>query len=299
VIAQPVWTSDSEPWVDLSLRVLRLDADSGLLHYRLGPDQKKSVIPLSDGEPALKGGQVVRADQGGDVLAVLVRGGSVPGLYFISAPVAMVIGVFRAGDQGGPATFALSRDGRRFGVPSQLSDLEVREVSGPDTAVFVTPREEVAIHFASLGRSCLLVREAEDASRVVRDRCLIRWDRGRLEVEREDVYRTFARLGGSLAQSRSLSPESEGIRGMSRRFVQILEHGRLRILIDRYNHFVVCDSRGNLVCIFYVVRDEAAAVLVDGSWWGSRRLIGRDVARGAAERFARTLVEAERGSERV
>ena len=84
VMAQPVWTSDSEPWVDLSLRVLRLDADSGLLHFRLGPDLKKSVMPLSDGEPALKGGQIVRADRGGDVLAVLVRGGAVPGLYFIS-----------------------------------------------------------------------------------------------------------------------------------------------------------------------------------------------------------------------
>src|SRR5262249_29493167 len=125
-----------------------------------------------------------------------------------------------------------------------------------------------------------------------------RWDRGRLEVEREQVYSAFSRLGGSVAQSRSLPPASEEVRESMRRFVQILEHGRLRILIDRYNHFVVFDSHGNLVCIFYVVRNEAAALLVDGTWWGSRRLIGRDTARGAAERFARTLIEAERAPER-
>ena len=52
---------------------------------------------------------------------------------------------------------------------------------------------------------------------------------------------------------------------------------------------MVFDSRGNLVCIFYVVRDEVAALLVDGTWWGSRRLIGRDAVPGAAERFARAL----------
>ena len=136
-------------------------------------------------------------------------------------------------------------------------------------------------------------------SHAVRDRCLIRWDRGRLEVERDQVYSAFSRLGGMLAQSRSLAPTGEGIASISRRFVQGLEYGTLRILIDRYNHFVVFDSRGNLVCIFYVVRDEAAALLVDGTWWGSRRLIGRDAAPGAAERFARALIEAEGAKERA
>ena len=134
----------------------------------------------------------------------------------------------------------------------------------------------------------------------VRDRCLIRWDRGRLEVEREQVYSTFSRLGGMLAQSRSLPPgRRRRSTSTSRRFVQVIEHGTLRILIDRYNHIVVFDSRGNLVCIFYVIRDEAAALLVDGTWWGSRRLIGRDAAPGAAERFARALLEAEGATERA
>ncbi len=291
--AQPVWSSASDPWIDLSVRVLRLDSESGLLHFRLIPGSRKTVLPLSDGEPALKGGQIVRADRGGDVLAVLVRGAARPGLYFISSSSCAVVGVFPLGDRGVARTFALSRDGRRFAVLSGNRDLEVREVSGQHSSVFVAPKEEVAIHFASLGRSCMLVREVDEESRHVRDRCLIRWDRGRLEVERHEVYAVFSRLGGVLCQSRSLRPGDQDSSGSQRRFVQIIEEGRLRILIDRYNHFVVFDSRGNLVCVFYVIRDEAAALLVDGTYWGSRRLVGRDVVPGAAERIGRALLEAE------
>jgi hypothetical protein len=222
----------------------------------------------------------------------------VPGLYFISASSATVIGILHPDDKGGLSTFALSRDGRRFAFLAGGNDLEVRDVSGLETPLFVAPKEVVAIHFALLGRSCLLVHEVEEESRSIRGRCLIRWDRGRLEIERDQVEQALARLGGMLAQSRSLSPSSEGVRGSSRRFVQVIEHGTLRILIDRYNHVVVFDAGGNLVCIFYVVRDEIAALLVDGTWWGSRRLIARDAAPGAAERIARALAEAEGSLER-
>lgn len=291
--AQPVWTSASEPWLDLSMRFLRLDSDSGLLHIRLGPDLKKSILPLSDGAPALKGGQIVRADRGGDVLGVLVRDGAVPGLYFISMSSCAVIGVYPLGDRGSARTFALARDGERFAVLGGKRDLEVREVTGQQTAVFVAPKEEIAIHFASLGRSCMLVREVDVKSRHVIDRCLLRWDRGRLEVERHQVYAVFSRLGGVLSQSRSLRPGDQDAAGTQRRFVQIIEEGKLRILIDRYNHFVVFDSGGNLVCVFYVIGDEAAALLVDGTCWGSRRLIGREAIPGAAERIGRALLEAE------
>ena len=61
---------------------------------------------------------------------------------------------------------------------------------------------------------------------------------------------------------------------------------------------MVFDSRGNLICIFYVIRDEAAALLVDGTYWGSRRLIGREAVPGAAERIGRALLEAEGVPER-
>ena len=101
----------------------------------------------------------MRAKRGGDVLAVLVRGCAAPGLYFISTSSYTVIAIAQQGRQLASGAFALAHDGRRFAVLSGTGDLEVREVSGDQTAVFVTPREEVRAHFLSLGRSCLLVRK--------------------------------------------------------------------------------------------------------------------------------------------
>jgi hypothetical protein len=294
VIPPAVCTAVSEPSVVLNDRVLRLDRDSGLLHFRPSRDLQKSVMPLSDGQPALKGGQIVRARRGGDVLAVLVRGAAADGLYFISIWDCAVIGNFPCGQLSHSQTFALARDGRRFALVSAKGELEVREVSGSQTAVFVARREAVATHFGSLGRSCLLVREVDEESHHVRDRCLIRWDRGRIEVERHEAFSVFSRLGGVLAQSRSLRRGDREIEATTQmRFHGVIEGAPLRILIDPYNHFVVFDGRGNLVCILYAIGDEVAALLVDGTYWGSRRLIGREVIPGASERIGRALLEAE------
>jgi hypothetical protein len=259
----------------------------------MGADAKRAVLPIADGQPSLKGGQVLRTDQGGDVLAVMVRGVAVPGLYFFSTSSCRLLGIHPLGERSTSRTFALSRDGRYFAVRSGARDLEVRAVLSGQTSIFVVPKEEVAIHFASLGRSCLLVREVDEASRHVRDRCLFHWESGRLEVEYHQAYAAFSRLGGVLMQSRSLRSSAEDARSSQKRFVQIIEEGTLRILIDRYNHFVVFDSSGKLSCIFYVIRDEAAVLLADGTYWGSRRLIGRDASPGAAERIGRALLEAE------
>jgi hypothetical protein len=294
VMAQPGWTWDSDTSAEPGDHVVALDGNSGLVRFELGPNQlENSVMPLADGQPALKGGQIVRSRRGGDVLAVLVRGGAVPGLYFISTARCAVIGVFGQGRRLASGSFALSRDGRRFAVLSASGDLEVRDVPGDQTAVFVTPREEVATHFLSLGKSCLLVREVDEANRRVHDRCLIRWDRARLEVERDEVFTVFSRLGGVLTQSRSLRRGDSEANRYQLRFVGVIEEGRLRILIDRYNHIVVFDARGDLVCIFYVIGDYAAALLVDGTYWGSYRLIGREALPGAAERIGWALLEAE------
>ena len=163
VMAQAIWTSDSEPWVDLSLRVLRLDADSGLLALPAGPDLKKSVMPLSDGQPALKGGQIVRADRGGDVLAVLVRGGRRAGaLLHLDIETATVIGIFPCGSEGGPRTFALSRDGRRFAVLSAQVRARGARGVGPGDAGFrgAKGRGRDPLCARWDGRVCL-IREAD------------------------------------------------------------------------------------------------------------------------------------------
>jgi hypothetical protein len=47
--------------------------------------------------------------------------------------------------------------------------------------------------------------------------------------------------------------------------------------------------------MFYVSRNEVAAWLPDGTYWGSRRLIGCEPPADAAGRIAATLRGAQRG----
>jgi len=292
-IAKQMGTSASEPGFGRGCRVLRLDPNSGALHYQHGSDDEKSLTPLSDGSPALKGGHLLRADQGGDVLAVLVAGANVPGLYFISVSRAVVIGIFTPGDNSVMKTFALSRDGRMFARLLGNRQLEIRDVPGDRPPVLVTAKEEVRIRFAALGTSCLLVREADDDERGERARCLIRWDQGRLDVVRHELYAVFAQLGGIVAHATSIPPSKLGLRYHPLRFIQMIEHGGLLILIDRYNHLVVLSGNGVLVCTLFVSGNEVAAWMPDGTCWGSRRLIGGESRPGAAERIAAALLSAE------
>jgi hypothetical protein len=194
-----------------------------------------------------------------------------------------------------PGALALSRDGMKFARRLGDRQVEVRDVPGDRPPVFVTPEEDAWIHFGSLGRSCLLVREYElGGPRRPQSFCLIRWDRAQLEIIHEDAPSIFQRLGGVLAESRSIPVGKTTLGYDPLRFVQIIEHGGLRILIDRYNHLAVQNRGGELVCMFYVARDEVAAWMPDGTSLGPRRLIGGSPMPGAPERLAATLRSAER-----
>jgi hypothetical protein len=277
------------------------DSASGTLRHRSGSADVTLLTPLSDGRPALKGGRIVFDRQAGDVLAILVEGAVMPGLYFISLTGATVLGVLPLHEPLTAKVFALSRDGHRFAYFPDAHQLEVRDVAGVRPPVLVTSQEDVWVHFTTLGRSCLLVREFElTGPRRVKSSCLIRWDQTRLEVAYHDPEMLLARLGGVIAESRSLPPRDLGLPpGWTPiRFVQVLEHSPLVILIDRYNHIAVCRENTELVCMFYVNRGQVAAWLPDGICWGSRRLIGGEPSPGAAERIAAALRSAERG-ERV
>jgi hypothetical protein len=75
----------------------------------------------------------------------------------------------------------------------------------------------------------------------------------------------------------------------------MIEHGGMRILIDRYNHLAVLGRGGELACMMFVSRHEFAAWLPDGTMFGLRRLLGCEPMRGASERIAAALLRAERG----
>ena len=255
--------------------------------------RSRSLTPQVDGSPALKGGTLVRVVEGGDVLAVLAARVALPGLYFISLCARTVLGTFRLSDRPGGKPFALSRDGERFARLLEDRRLEVRDVPGDRPPILVTPRENLWIHFATLGRSCLLVREFDLLGpRRALSTCLIRWDRGLLEVIFDEASALLDQLGGTLASSRSVATGNQGHGYDHTRFVQIIEHGALRILIDRYNHLVVSSTGGELLCMFFVSGREFAAWLPDGTMWGSRRLVGGEPAPGASERIAAVMARA-------
>jgi hypothetical protein len=202
-------------------------------------------------------------------------------------------------DGMGTHALALSRDGRRFARLIDDRRLEVRDVPGSHPPILVTPAEEVWVHFASLGRSCLFVREfALAGPRLARHSCLIRWDKGWLDIALDQPETRLAELGGTVAVSRSLSPQMLGQGHDPNRFVQFIEHQGARILIDRYNQVAVLGPNGKLACMFYMSGNEVAAWLPDGTRYGPRRLIGGDRTPGARERIAAVLERALSGGDR-
>jgi hypothetical protein len=290
----PVWTNSADFGLDLTCRGLMLDSTTGTLHINKQFESPEQLLtPLVDGRPALKGGAIVRALQGGGVVAINVSGADASGLYFLSVSQMIVLGTIPLLERRGTSNLALARDGRRFARLGEDERLEVRDVPGDHPPLLVAPRESLWIHFATLGRSCLLVREFDlGGPRHARSSCLIRWDQGRLDVAFHEASMWQERLGGTVAVSRSVPTGNKGRGYDSDRFVQIVEHDGLRILIDRYNHIVVLGRGGELVCMFFVSGNEVSAWLPDGTLWGARRLISGESAPGASERIAAALVRA-------
>jgi hypothetical protein len=250
---------------------------------------------------------LVHAVQGGDVVALLVAGVADPMLYFLSASRGTVVGLFPLPAQPGGLRFAISRDGERFARPLDHSQssansgrLEVREVPGDQPPILVTPKENVWIHFATLGRSCLLIREFDlSGPRRSQISWMVRWDQDRLframHLDLGDSS-IMDQYGGTVAVSRSVPSGNHGQGYDPERFVQMIESRGLRILIDRYNHVVVLGRGGELICTMFVSFHEFAAWLPDGTVFGDRRLIGGEPTPGGGQRIAAALKRAEEGS---
>ncbi len=277
--------------------VVSLDARTGTLKYRQGSGVVRALTPLSDGRPALKGTQIAHLCQGGDILAMRARRAPAVDIMFLSLSRATVLGMLSLPENSlADNSFTLSRDGRRFARRINDQQVEVRDVPGDRPPVFVTVREEVWIHFASLGQSCLLVSEFDRTGpRRPQSMCLIRWDRGRLEVDHRAPAQTFQELGGVIAESRSFPRLKSDARYDQFRFQRVVEHATLRILIDQYNHLAVLDRDGELISMFYASGQEFAAWMPDGTRLGSSRLIGGELTPHAAEQLARVLWSAEQG----
>ncbi len=162
------------------------------------------MTPLADGKPSLKGGEIVRAFQGEQIVAIVVGEAVEPGLYFLNVRGATIAGMCPMKMRGGGCV-AFSRDGRRFARRREDGLVEVRDIPGNQPPVLVARRETPRIHFATLGRSCLLVREFDlDGPRRARRACLLRWDQGTARPA-VSIRRPAPRWNASAARSSFLA----------------------------------------------------------------------------------------------
>lgn len=292
-----VETNASEPWIDPTCVLVKLDAGTGTLTYHQRHAGPRSLTPTVDGHPALKGARITSTQQGGDVLAVQVESRSIQDVWFLSMVRGAVLGRFSY-ELEGPARgwFVLSRDGRRFARRVGEHLIEIRDVPGDRPPVLVVSRERSWHHSVSLGRSCLLLREFDQpGARRPHAQVLIRWGVGRLTVEGGDPTGKFAELGGGLAQARGFPGPGLSWRFDRTRFVGYIEHGKLRVLVDQYNHLAVLGGDDRVVAVFCMSGQEFAAWMPDGTCLGTSRLIGGEPTKDAAARIAAALRDAERG----
>jgi hypothetical protein len=290
-------TTASEPWTDTTCHSVRLDPSTGTLVYQYGTLVGRSLTPMADGRPALKGIEITTTQQGGDVLAVLAEERRRRELWFISISRAAAIGRFSYAREGATrGWFALSRDGRLFARRVEKQRIEVRDVPGDRTPVMTISGEASRYRTASLGRSCLLLGEYSDPGfRWMATNVLIRWDLGTLTVDGDDPAGKFQQIGGAIAQASRTPPPSLSPRFDRTRFVRFLKHGNLQVLLDRYNHVAVLGRGERLVAVFGMIGREFAAWMPDGTCLGPSRLIGGEPTKDAAAKLAAALREAERG----
>jgi hypothetical protein len=76
-----------------------------------------------------------------------------------------------------------------------------------------------------------------------------------------------------------------------RRFVT-LDEGPVIVLVDRYSQIALLDRLWNLVCMFFVFRNQVAGWMPDGTLYGPAALTGGPETPNAAERIARRLQQA-------
>jgi hypothetical protein len=129
-----------------------------------------------------------------------------------------------------------------------------------------------------------------------RRQVLIRWDRERLEVNREDqAVQVFQQLGGVVAELGEPPVQTSGWAWARHRFGRQVKHGALKILLDGFNHVAILGRNDRLIAMFFIGDEEFAAWMPDGTCLGASRLIGGPPTKAASERIAAALRAAERG----
>jgi hypothetical protein len=219
----------------------------------------KPFIPQSDGMPALTQSNLLDAQLGGDVLAVLSDGQPTCCLRLFRGPDGFALPECVIPSW---ANFALSRDGRRLARQFGKVRVEVRDTE-TGTTLMRTARHFGCPRLAfTLGIGELHVRSAHWEQ-------WINWKVGSLIRHARHLRQAGPRfpISGIVATE---AGRPSWVRYDPRRFTIGAEQGGLVVVADVFGNLIVFDRLGTLLCIFRVHEGATAAWLPDGTIFDSR-----------------------------
>jgi hypothetical protein len=230
-------------------------------------------VPLADGQP-MQLGRMLTGQYAGNVLALLSA-------YERTKPLKLRL--FR-GPNGVPlgeidqahnhARFALSADGRRLARQTGPNQVEVRRVDDGLSQLAVTPRGRCHQDMqVELGEMWLTMQVGKMTH-------LVRWDGPALDVKmtlsdkaaflRQELAHTNLRTGRIRLTRQSLPKSVEyDMRRFNAGVIDVLN-----VAVDSFGQVAVLEYTGELVCMFFVFRDQFAAWLPDGTRCGPASVIG-------------------------
>jgi hypothetical protein len=278
---------------------LRFDARHGALdltdHLALA---WQSFTPLTDGKPGLLGRTLMRAVCRGAVLAVL----------FLTPERSKELWLFE-GPEGRTLTtlplpferdaFALSADGRRLAVQRGPCQVEVRETAAGGGVVgqSIVGRfhNNLAVH---LGEQQLLVS-------IDRRAHLFSWGSGVLTHEEgygeetRGLAHSWRADQGNWSAYRAVPVQVPAFLNFDRSRFRSATSQNLIAVVTLFGEVFLFEHTGELVCGFFVFRQQAAAWLPDGTRWGAEALLNRPQTPGAQAKIGKALIEAWRRGERT
>jgi hypothetical protein len=284
---------DRQLAVDLQARTfVYLDPSSGTVTLQESPTACCRFTPVADGGRSLHGGVIRSAQRCGGVLALSVTqpstgAGSIPTLRLFSVSDGTPCGELRL-----PVSerFALTRDGRRVARLSSLSQVVVQDIplaAGCWRSLKGRCHPDVQVRFVDAG----FVASVGSYHHLIRwEGSVLRWrliqgkDSSHLDKE---LTKAGVRKSSNLTLSHRPGAWSH-LRYDARRFRRVLE-GSIVVLIDVFGQIMCYSHAKELICMFFVFRDQLAAWMPDGTRYGPAALTGCLPTRGALERIGRAL----------
>jgi hypothetical protein len=252
--------------------------------------------PRADGQPALKGCSVRRAQCRGQTLALLC---TQPGakdrliLRLFRGPEGRVLASYPMNRRD--ADFTLSSDGEWVAFKAKRARLEIRRVLADAPPVLTHTGGCSGKLELFLGRHSLLLFTGQQNTH------LLRWGTGKLEwsLSREGGSGAMlsAREVGMAVALKGRGPDRlpDCLRYDPERFVLGAERTEFRAFGDRYGQVVLFDCRNRLLCLFFAFREHLGGWMPDGTRLGPSWLTGGPPSPQAAEKFGRVLWTASEG----